>query len=346
MLLTVAATGSTSARLTWDPTLAPSSSFQVYRGVTSSFGSAATVGAPQAPGTALYNDYGPLTPGTTYYYWIKDSGSPVGGVAITTQAAVVDADALDETQMNALYDWAYGVYNGLFPVEWRYQPMVQQTKPKIILNALLVRSPGLTDDIRDAGESLIGARIATISVNVSTDPQPPVRKGLTPTDTVAGDYVVTVDTVDFTVNFAAEPATITEVSTAVLAALVEAGYQGFLYGVDPDVQSVALSSADPRADFTVSAGSNMSVATISTPKAMTIAQRLKSSLGANLWRDPLSAAGIGVGTVNDVNDLSAALETRFELRAQFDFYINLASVLGISGPIIDTVASVDGTITN
>ncbi len=343
MLLSVMVTGSTSARLTWDPTLAPSSSFQVYRGVTSSFGAAVAVGGSQVPGTALYNDYA-LAAGTTYYYWIKDAGAPVGGVAITTQATTVDQDALDEAQMDALYDWAYGVFNGLYPVEWRYQPFVQPTKPKISLNALLIRSPGRTDDIRDLGEALVGARIATISVNVSTDPQPPVRKGLTPTGLVTGDYVVTVDGTAYTVSLVA-PATITEVSTAILAALVTAGYQGFLYGTDLTAQSVALESADPRASLTVVAGSNMSATTIPTPKAMTIAQRLKSSLGMDLWRDPLSAAGIGVGTVNDVNDLSAALETRFELRAQFDFYINLASVLGISGPIIDTVASVDGTIT-
>ncbi len=345
MLLTVASTGSTSARLTWDPALAPSSSFQVYRGVTSSFGAAAAVDTPQVPGTALYNDY-TLAPGTTYYYWIKDAGSPVGGVAIATQAATVDQDALGEEQMDALYDWAYGVFNGLYPVEWRYQPMVQQTKPKISLNVLIIRSPGLTDDIRDNGESLTGARIATVSVNVSTDPQPPVRKGLTPTGLVAGDYVVTVDDVPFTASYASAPSTITEVSEALLAALQTAGYHGFLYGTDLDTQSVALESADPRADFVVSAGSNMSAATTPTAKAMTIAQRLKSSLGVNIWRDLLSVAGIGVGTVNDVNDLSAALETRFELRAQFDFYINLASVLAVSGPIIDTVASVDGTITD
>ncbi len=344
MQLTVAPTGSTSARLTWDPTLAPYSSFQVYRGSTSSFGAAAPVGTPLVPGTSLYNDYS-LAADTTYYYWIKDAGSPVGGVAITTQLATVDADALDETQMDALYDWAYGVFNGLYPVEWANQPMVQQTKPKIILNVLLVRSPGRTDDIRDAGEALVGARIATISVNVSTDPQPPARVGCTPVDIASGDYTVTVNSTSYTVNFASAPSTVTEVSTKILDALTQAGFQGFLYGVDPDAQSIALENADPRDDLVVTVSGNMVSAAIATPKAMTIAQRLKSNLGANLYRDALTKAGIGVGTVNDINNLSAALETRFELRAQFDFFINLASVLGISGPIIDTVASVDGTIT-
>src|ERR1019366_6538616 len=127
------------------------------------------------PGTAVFNDYGPLTPSTTYYYWIKDAGAPVGGVAITTQAAIVSADAVDEAQLNALYAWAYGVYGGLYKVEWANQPTPQPIKPKVILNVLLVRRPGFNDDVRDSGESLVGARIGTVSVSVSTDPQPPVR---------------------------------------------------------------------------------------------------------------------------------------------------------------------------
>lgn len=271
----------------------------------------------------------------------------VGPVSSTTQAATVDADALDEVQMNALYDWAYSVFGGLYPVHWRYQPVVQETKPKIILNAFQVRSPGRTDDIRDAGESLVGARIATVSVNVSTDPQPPGRVGIAPTGLVTGNYTVSINSVEYTVSYpTVAPATITEVSTALLAVLVAAGFQGFLYGVDLDAQNVALESADPRSNFSVGAIDNVDVIGIALPKAMKIAQRLASSLGQAVYRDALSLAGIGVGTVHDLNDISAALESRFELRVQFDFFINLASVLGVSGPIIDTVASVDGTITN
>lgn len=344
MTLTATTTGSKSARLTWDPTLAPASSFQVYRGTTSVFGAASAVGSPQVPGTAVYNDYGPLTPATAYYYWIKDAGAPTGPVPTTTLAAVVDADALGETQMDALYDWAFNALGGLYPVEWRYQPTIQPIKPKAILNVLLVRSPGISDDRRDMGESLVGARIGTVSVAVSTDAQPPMRALAGPSSLVTGNYTLTVNGSAVTVALTS-PATYTEVSTAMLAALTAAGYSGFLYGSDPTAQSIAFESPDPRGDFTVVAGVNMSASTYTPPKAMTLAQRLVNSLQIPSLRDALSLAGIGVGTVNDPNDVSVGLETRFELRAQFDFYINVASVLGISGPIIDTVSSVDGTIT-
>lgn len=302
------------------------------------------MGSALAPGIGLYNDYGPLTPATTYYYWIKPSGAPTGPVAITTQAAVLDADALGETQMDALYDWAYGALAGPYPVEWRYQPAIQPIKPKVILNVLLVRSPGISDDRRDMGESLVGARIATVSVAVSTDSQSPVHALAGPSSLITGSYTLTVNGQAVTVAMTA-PVNLTAVSTAMLAALTQAGYSGFLYGADLTAQSIAFENADPRGNLTVVAGAHMSASTYTPPKAMTLAQRLVNSLQIPALRDALSLAGIGVGTVNDPNDVSVGLETRFELRAQFDFYINVASVLAVSGPIIDTVASVDGTIT-
>lgn len=268
-------------------------------------------------------------------------------LAVTTGAAILAEEALGETQLNALYDWAFGVYLGLYPVDWRWQPVVQPTKPKIVLNATLVRRPGLSDDIRADGEALGGARVVTVSVSVSSDPQPPTRALALPTGLVTGSYTITVNGTPYTVTYGSAPASLTVVSTALLALLDAAGFPGFLYGTDLTAQGVAFENVDPRGSLTVTAGANMGASTYTPPKASTIAQRLNNSLGMgnNSVRDALALAGLSPGTVNDVSDISTMLETRSELRAVFDFYVNAKAVLPISGPIIDTVTSVDGTVT-
>jgi hypothetical protein len=117
--------------------------------------------------------------------------------------------------------------------------------------------------------------------------------------------------------------------------------------VDTANQVLAVEPADPNGSLTVTAGSNMGTANFSPLKAMTIAQRLLTALNAPQFEAILSAGGIGVGTTHDVNDISSMLDNiTAEYRAQFDFYANLASNMAISGPIIDTVASFDGTITD
>lgn len=69
--LVVTSTGSTSARLLWDVSKLPQgASFQLYRNTVNDIETASAVGAPILPGVGLFNDYGPLDPGTLYYYWL------------------------------------------------------------------------------------------------------------------------------------------------------------------------------------------------------------------------------------------------------------------------------------
>lgn len=340
---TAEATGSKSARLQWDPTQQPTGQFQVYRSLDNIFGNAVTVGSRLSAGTVWFNDYS-LNPATNYWYWLQDQNAVASGPQeITTQAAIVDIVALDETQMDALYDWAYTALAGLIPVSWKYQPSPQDLKPKVELNVLLVRRPGFNDDLRDANESLTGARIATISVNVSSDPQQPSRGVLNVVSLGSGTYTVTVDGTGYSVTYGSAPASATVVMKDIQAKLEAAGFTANLYGVDPLNQGLIIENQDPRLALTLTASVNLTASIYKPPKAMAIAQQLVASLGQQSLRDALSAAGIGVGTVEDPRDLTVMLDVSAELRAQFDFFINLANVKAVSGPIIDTIQSLNGT---
>ncbi len=53
--------------------------------------------------------------------------------------------------------------------------------------------------------------------------------------------------------------------------------------------------------------------------------------------DALNEAGIGVGEVNSVQDVSSALETKFERHFNFDFEIHVASKMPIQVQTVETV---------
>ena len=351
MSFSVVATGSTSLRLLLPGDAQPSATFQIYRGLTNVFGAASTVGSPQPVGAQVYNDYG-LAPGTEYFYWIKNGAAaaegPVSGV---TAQAVVDDDALGESEMDALYNWAYGVYGGLYGVQWQNQPLLQEIKPKIILNARSVQQTGTSDDVRDAGERLAGSRLGMISVTVSTSPEQPKRlTAVINSNLPAGDYTVGINGTAYTVSFASAPASTQAVVDALVAALNAVKdaddwqtFNAWAYGSDPANICLAVEMRDPKAALAVTSMANMTASTYKPPKAMTIAQRLLTTLGIDKYRDALAAASVSPGNPNAAQDVSAILETESELRATFDFPVFLASNAALSGPIIDTVAAPTGT---
>lgn len=81
--------------------------------------------------------------------------------------------------------------------------------------------------------------------------------------------------------------------------------------------------------------------------AFQMAADLRHSFDDPAVVETMNAAGVGIGSVQGVTDLSAALETKFEQRAMLEFGINV----GVSTPInvpytIDTVAPPVGTVTN
>lgn len=355
--LTATATGSTSARLLWSAQAAPGATYTVYRGTSSTFGSATALGGAQAVGTASYNDY-TASPATQYWYWIKDQNSNVTGPATcTTTATVTNQDALDEAQTNALTQWAYAVWDGLFPVYWRYQDPPQPFDPRIVLNPVAVvggENTGYNDTV---GESIIDAQLATISVSVYSNPTPAQRYLAGNTGLPSGNYTLSVDlggtTTPQTVTFATAPANGTAVTQAFVALLnqtqaqnQQTGLYAWAYGTDPNNQLLAIQPVDTNETLVVTAGTNMTVSAYTPPKAMAIAQRLRASLGDPNVQDDvvgLGAAGIGVGKREAVQNVSAMLDTASELCASFDFHINLAEVYPITTPIIDTVQAPTGT---
>lgn len=72
------------------------------------------------------------------------------------------------------------------------------------------------------------------------------------------------------------------------------------------------------------------------PGALALAARLQMSLSHPTLRQPLEAAGIGVGRISDARDLSAFLETRWESRVQFDFAIFTTLKEEITQDLIDS----------
>lgn len=71
--------------------------------------------------------------------------------------------------------------------------------------------------------------------------------------------------------------------------------------------------------------------------SLTLATKLHSSLNNPVYFDQLAEDKIGVGAVNDVNDLSQFLETEWERRSQFDFMIYSGVNDEYTSPIIETV---------
>jgi len=342
---TAAPTGSTSARLIWDLTQQPAGTFTVYRSLTAAPSSMAPVSGVLDVSDSVYNDYG-LTPSVQYFYWLVDQNGAQNGPQLCPMAdAIVTTDALDEAQYDALYDWAFGALGGLYPVSWRYQAMPAPIKPRVVLNVTSLRKAGFSDGQGDEGESLIEPRIGTVSVAVYTEPQSQLRGFVSVKTVAAGTYTITADGTPYSVVYGSAPASATQVMLDLQAQLETGGFATYLNGVDPDNQGLILVSPDPRDALTVTSTGNLLVSVYKPGKAMTLAQRLQSSLEDPNLREDLYAAGIGVGTVNDVNDISAMLDTEAELTAQFDFYINLAAVYARNVPVIDAIADVDGVLT-
>jgi hypothetical protein len=340
--------GSSSIKLFWSVIQSSAPFFDIYCGTDSTFAHAAKVGTNVDLFAGLFNCYS-LSPGSQYFFWVSDpQGNVSGPVECTTMAMVVDTPAMDEAQMDALQEWAFNTFDGAYPVIWKYQVAVQPTKPKIVLNVLSVIADGSSDDLRDMNERLAGSRRAMISVNVSTDPQPQMRAMCSPNSALpAGDYSVIVSDgltpVTYKVAYAAPPASMTVVSSDLADVLKAVGFTAWLSGLDDDAQMLMIEHSDPRAIFSVTGGDNFTTQTFRPIKAMTMAQRLQASLSSPFVREALSLAFVSPGTTGDIKDLSEILETKAELRAQFDFPVFLASNLAVAGPIIDTVASVDGT---
>jgi hypothetical protein len=348
LTLTATITGSTSNRLTWDPSLAPAATFTVFRGTTNSFGSATALGSPLAAGTPWFNDY-TASPATTYYYWIRDQNSNLYGPAsATTLASTVNQDAIDEAQLDALNAWAFSTWGGLYPVRLRYQGMAAPPKPWIGFNVQMVADPGQDDGLISAGEAVAGGRIATVSVAVFSSPKPPVRGLLNVATLEAGDYTVTINGTAYTVTYGSPPANASQVVTdlqAVLDALDPQAFTTLQYGLDPANQGLAVENYSPTGPLAVTVSSNLTWATYRPPKAMTLAQRLHASLGDPGQLDALSAAGIGVGKRHGPQDVSAMLDTEAEMQVTFDFYANVAEVYPINPGVIDTVTAPTGTFT-
>ncbi len=359
---TTTATGSTSIRLVFGPQAVPGATYTVYRGTTAIYGSATAISGVLAQTDPWYNDYA-ASPATTYYYWLVDQNSNVSGPgSATTLASQVNQDALDEPQMNALFAWAWGVWQGLYTTYWRYQPVPQPYDPKIILNCTTITDHGGTDWMDPYGEALIGSRTATITVLTSSNPVPATRYLAANTNGDApgtGTYSLTVTlngvVTTFSTTFATTPTNGTAVSAALIALMqddqtpvapspvVTTGLNAWLVGTDLNNQQIAVEALDPSSVLVVAAGTNMQASSLVPPKAIVLAQRLFASLNDPGVIDQLSAAGIGVGDRHAVQDVSAMLETSAELVASFDFYINLAEVYPINPGVIDTVQAGTGT---
>ena len=338
----------------------------MFRGATASFAGASALG-PALPQTAQwFNDY-TASPLTTYFYWLQDQNSNLyGPQEAATLAAFLYQEAINEAQMNALVTWAYGVWQGLYTTYWRYLQAPQPYSPKIVLNCTTAGGKGGTDWLDPNGEALIGSRVATISVLVSTNPIPAIRylaSNSAGSETPpAGTYSVTLSlngnagpNVPYSVTFATAPASGTAVVEALVAIMqdnssasppVITGLNAWLVGTDPQNQQIAIEAVDPSAPLSVVGTIGMTAAVLVPPKAMTIAQRLWASLGDDTVLDALSAAGIGVGNRNPVQDVSAMLDTSAELIASFDFYANVAEIYPITPGLIDTVGQPTGTFVN
>lgn len=81
--------------------------------------------------------------------------------------------------------------------------------------------------------------------------------------------------------------------------------------------------------------------------AFQVAADLQHSFDDPSVASAFNVAGIGVGEVQGVVDLSVVLETKYEQRAMLEFGVNVGSSFPISVPFtIDTVAPPVGTVTN
>jgi hypothetical protein len=339
-------TGTTSARLLWDPTQDPGATFNVYRGTTNVFGSATKLtSSALAVGAFLYNDYS-ASADTLYYYWLEDQNSNVFGPAsVTTDAVTPSENELDETQLNALFTWANTVLGGLYPIQWAYQPLDQGINPKVVLNVVSVEKPLYSDDLRANNQVYAGARTALISVTVSSVPQSSERTLISIPEALSGTYTVTINGVAFTVTYRSAPTNTTVILQALLA-LIQADYDNAgLCGLDPANQILFVQPTDGNVEeLTITVSSNINTPTTAqTPKAMSIAQTLRNSLEDPVNRDPLWAANIAIAAYSVIRDISTNLQTSAELRAQFDLDLNLAAVTQTTPPIIDTVTPLTGT---
>ncbi len=339
---------SASSRLLWDIGVVMTDTYNIYRGTADDF-SAATLIANVDANTGVYNDYA-LVESTTYYYWVtrvyKSAESLSGpSVSLTTAAAEVLEDAIDSDKEDALWQWANDALDSLFPVTWRYQPVPQMPKPRVLLNFMGATQFGW-DDVRDNSKLLSGSRTGVVSVLVMSDPRPPKRGLVTVKTLEAGEYLVKLNDVDYSVIYGSTPSSKNVVLQDLLTKILATNNKtltAWIYGVAGAVEGLAIASFDPDVVLTMNNTANLDIVLMTPPNAMTIANRMAASLGDQALRDPLNAANIGIGSVGDVKDLSALLDTRYELRAQFDFKVNLSSNRPISTPTIDTVESIAGT---
>lgn len=340
-MLNAQAIDSKTVRLTWDDPQ-DGSIFGVLRNTTSDYNTAEMISDPLAVGATVFNDY-EAEPETEYWYWLVNQVAAVLGPTMTvTPEAPETKVALGEEQRDALVDWAWAAGSKLYPVMWRYQPASQPLKPSTRLNVISIRRAGLKDYRAGHGDELRGQRSATCSVLVVSDPQPPQRALVTIGTVQQGEYTIVVDGDQTVVSFDAAPPDASTVAKAIVEALIAKGYGAILTGDEPG-EGLAFESKDPRAPFTVTVSSNMTLVVAEPVTAQDLAQAMMDSLSDPSVLEQLADAGISVGTVNDINDLSGAFETRDELRAQFDFTIGVASTLAVQEPVIDTVTSTEGT---
>ena len=347
--LAILVTGSTSERLTWDPTQDPGATFNVYRGTTNVFGSATKLTAsPLALGIAIYNDY-TASANTLFYYWIEDQNSNVfGPVSGTTDAAIASVNELDETQLNALFTWANSALNGLYPIQWGYQPLDQGINPKVILNVVSIDKPAFNDDLRANNAAYAGTRNALVSVTASSVPQSSPRSLISIPSALVGTYTITINSIPFSVTYASPPVNTTKILSDLLVLIIADYDNAGLIGLDPANQVLFVQPTDgnaPALAITVTSNIN-AVTTAQTPKAMPIAQILRNSLEDPVNRDPLWAANIAIANISAIRDISQMLDIGAELRAQFDLDLNLAAVTATTPPIIDTVTPLTGTYSN
>lgn len=347
-------TGSTSNRLVWQTQDLPTTHYLVYRSVDNNFAHASVV-ATLTP-TSYYNDYGPLTPATDYFYWVSRKlgaveSTPSGPIDLKTQAAQAQNDAMSPAQQDALFTWANDLFSSVYSVMWANEPMDKPQRPLIVLNRTGLNPTGAADDIRGDFENLSGGRIGTISVKVLTDPQPPEngRALVSITNLTTAAYTVTINGVAYATAVFGTTPTNDAVLQALQAVIPVGVARAWICGNDAasdaaQQEFLAIEAAIPSGALSVTVDGNMAVQTIEVLDAWTIAGRLFSSLGMPLLRDTLNLAGIGVGSLHPMQDLSGPMETKFEVRVQFDFFINVDEDTPLTTPIIDTVTSVDGTL--
>ena len=349
----ITVTGSSSLRLTWDPTQEPGATFSIYRGASNIQADAVLLAGPLPVGTEYYSDY-TCQPATPYWYWLVDQSSQASGPATASTLAVqLPQEALGELQTDALAYWANSAFGGLYTAYWRYQAAPQPYSPRIVLNVLSAGDAGFDDSLDPYAEALIGRQVATISVQVTTNPNPTTRWLISATALVAGNYTLMQNLAGVittpTVVFSTPPANETTVAQALVAILNDTtsnptGLNAWLCGNDPQNQLVAVEPQDAAQEFSLVGLSNTTVRMLLPPSALSLAQRLRSSLADGTEaREQLSDAGIGVGSRQPVLDLSSMLETSAELVAQFDFYVNLASVYPAQRAIIDQPPGFNGT---